>query len=66
MIQRCLFKSLQGNRRLVEALSSSFLAQIKNSIAKGTHNATNMAETTQPKWKLRKNAHLRPILPNND
>jgi hypothetical protein len=28
--------------------------------------ATNPAETTQPEWKSRNNAHLIPILPTND
>jgi hypothetical protein len=27
---------------------------------------TNLAETTQPEWKSKNNAHLVPILPTND
>ena len=42
-----------------------FLAQTKNSIVERTQNTTNLAETTQSKWKSRNNAHLRPILPSS-
>ena len=33
---------------------------IENSIAKRIPNTTNLAETSQPKWKSRNNAHMRP------
>ena len=36
------------------------LAQIENSITNRTHNTTNPAETMQPKWKSRNNAHIMP------
>ena len=40
--------------------------KLKDSIAKQTQNKTNQAETTQPGWRSRNNAHMRPILSSND